>query len=74
MRYGYEMHRDVRTRSITASGIPGYPSNGFSSFYRKTQSVKQRMKSSPYGFGLTFNGLSNTQKGVIAALGLSRAF
>jgi len=73
MRYGYQMYRKESFRGITAVG--DWPASaGFSSYFRKTQAVKMRWKASPYGFGLTFDGLSDTQKAVVVALGLSRAF
>lgn len=34
---------------------------------------KQRVYGSPYGFGVTYDGLSTYQKSIIAALGLSRS-
>lgn len=37
-----------------------------------THSYKRRMRASPFGFGITFGGLSNHQKAILAALGLSR--
>lgn len=73
MRYGYQMYRNVSTREY-ASSPGGALTQGFSSYYKKTESVKTRWKATPYGFGLTFAGLTLQQQAVIVALGLSRAF
>ncbi len=73
MRYGYQMYRNESSRTYVSSGT-GVRSAGFHSRYKKTEAVKLRWKASPYGFGLTWNGLTAQQQGVIAALGLSRAF
>jgi len=73
MRYGYQMYQIKSFRSISAVG--DWPATyGFSSYFKKEQSVKMRWKATPYGFGYTFDGLSDTQKAVVVALGLSRAF
>jgi hypothetical protein len=38
----------------------------------RTQEWKQRRGATPYGFGISYDSLSNRQKAIIAALGLSR--
>jgi hypothetical protein len=35
--------------------------------------VKKRIKANPFGFGLSWDGLSTIQKTIVAALGISRA-
>lgn len=74
MRYGYMMYNHYSARTISGRGVPDKPTAGCSSYYKIENEIKQRLPATPYGFGLTYNGLSNTQKGVIAALGLTRAF
>lgn len=74
MRYGYIMNHGTRSQEIIANGSLSGQLNDFQSYYRATWEIKSRQKATPYGFGLTFNGLNNTQKAVIAALGLTRAF
>jgi hypothetical protein len=73
MRYGYVMARYLSTREVIAEGTGTY-TRGFASYYKVSNVNMTRMPATPYGFGLTFNGLSNTQKAIIAALGLTRAF
>lgn len=72
MRYGYQMYRNTSTREYNSTGTG--VTAGFSSHYKKTESVKIRWRASPYGFGLTWGALSSAQQAVIVALGLSRAF
>jgi hypothetical protein len=73
MRYGYEMYRMESSRQVIAVGNRP-ETDGFSSSYKKTEKVQMRWAATPYGFGLTFNGLSDQQKAIVIALGLSRAF
>jgi hypothetical protein len=35
--------------------------------------TKQRVRASPFGFGITYSSLSTKQKAILAALGMSRA-
>lgn len=35
--------------------------------------TKQRLKATPFGFGLTYDGLSSTQQAILAALGISKS-
>jgi hypothetical protein len=73
MRYGYQMYKNVSTRDYVSTGFSPNTA-GYSSHYRKTESVKIRWRASPYGFGITWNGLTDAQKAIVVALGLSRAF
>lgn len=73
MQYGYLMSQHSATRNIIAMG-DSPDTRGATSYYKSTRTVKQRMPSTPYGFGLSYNGLSNKQKAIITALGLTRAF
>jgi hypothetical protein len=38
----------------------------------KSTTVKQRLPATPFGFGLTFDGLSTKQKAILTALGITR--
>lgn len=64
MQYGYSMSSVKREETCVVD-------NG-KSFYRRTQETKRRMPASPYGFNLTFDGLSNRQKAICAAIGITR--
>jgi hypothetical protein len=66
MQYGYSMrsqHREMTT-SFNWQGKSGY--------FRETTITKRRLPASPYGFNTTFDGLSNRQKAICAALGITR--
>lgn len=67
MKYGYMMssYKKETNASFTYQGKSGY--------YRKTFEVKRRVPSSPFGFDVTFDGLSTRQKAICAAIGLTRA-
>jgi len=73
MRYGYQMYQMKTSRQFNAyqnsASTPGFESN-----YFREEAVKIRWRASPYGFGVSYNGLSDSQKAVIVALGLTRAF
>lgn len=63
MQYGYQMTHVKNSKTV--STISG-------EVYTRTQEQKRRIPASPYGFALTFDGLSNRQKAVVAALGLTK--
>jgi hypothetical protein len=77
MRYGYLMRR-TRIRTVCSADFD-YPVGNTGE--RKTvtvtnlftSDVKQRMRATPYGFGLTTDAFSVRQWAILAALGISRA-
>jgi hypothetical protein len=74
LRWGYVM----RYHRITDTYYRGKPDTFKSPGPRGpfvqsfTTVVKKRRVATPYGFGLSYDGFSNRQKAIIAALGLSR--
>lgn len=66
MEYGYSM------RSTKKETTTSYTYSGRSGLHRVTTVTKRRVPASPYGFNTTFDGLSNRQKAIVAALGLTR--
>jgi len=76
MQYGYSMRSSVRERT-TSWTVPASHSDasvrGTSGFLRRTHTLKRRIPASPYGFATTFDGLSNRQKAICAAIGITRA-
>lgn len=70
MPYGYVMaETDLLDVDIWSGRVGGQ------SFYapvRRTTLVKQRLKATPFGFGLKVSDLSDIQKAILAALGVSR--
>lgn len=72
MQYGYMMEHTVHkwTYSIHGARISGKPCDApFSSLVTET---KQRVKANPFGFGVSWDGLSPFQLSIAAALGISR--
>jgi hypothetical protein len=72
MQYGYQMCHGLTSREISFIGTEPLI-KGQTSYYKRTFETKQRIPASPYGFGISFEGLSNTQKAITVALGLTSA-
>lgn len=72
MRYGYVMEHVVheKTYSLTGCRIYGKPVSLAPS--RLVTETKTRIKANPFGFGVTWEGLSSSQLAILAALGISR--
>jgi len=74
LQYGYMMEHTVQRRTYTYAGPTGAktrdvrPSNV--SFVIET---KMRQRANPYGFGLTWSGLSPFQLSILAALGINKS-
>ena len=66
MQYGYQMlhRRSESTTYFTRSGKSGT--------YTSVLEQKRRIPASPYGFGLTFDGMTARQKAICAAIGITR--
>lgn len=83
LRYGYVMEKttttdiltagkrvSLTTKSDVASGIPApYPAISPVILRRTT---KKRIQANPFGFGVSWDGLSTIQQAIVAALGISR--
>jgi hypothetical protein len=73
MRYGYMMeHTIVKDTYTRAYGNVFLGSGGFDSSVTLVTETKIRRRANPFGFGLTWDGLSTFQKSILAALGISR--
>jgi hypothetical protein len=75
MRYGYVMCKTRREVTTTWNGNFRDSGGNFRPITVTDKYVwetKQRRRATPYGFGLTYDGLSDSQKAIIAALGMSR--
>lgn len=66
MQYGYMMTSREYEKTTSFSYL------GKSGFKRFSQVSKRRVAASPYGFTTTFDGLSNRQKAISAAIGITR--
>lgn len=73
MRYGYVMEETIVKHTYTLSNVRYRSSPGPHSFVQ-TFGIhhKVRRKATPFGFGVSYDGLSSRQLGIIAALGMSR--
>jgi len=73
LKYGYLMRHQVLTNTYTVSGAPlyGVAPGAVHQIFKVIQ--KERVKATPYGFGINLSGLSSTQWAILAALGLTKA-
>jgi len=74
LRYGYIMESAKTTRSFareTAMVNDLNPTEAPFAF-DVISTRKHRLRATPYGFGKTFGGLSNLQKAILAAIGVTR--
>lgn len=76
MRYGYLMQEATREYRLTHHGLTIYP-GGRGSITPTltgvvTYSHKTRIGASPYGFGVTWDGLTARQLAILAAIGITR--
>ena len=74
MRYGYVMQTVSVTDTYTLTGLqaPRWKPQKVTAFQSFTTISKRRRKANPFGFGVSWDGLSSFQLSVIAALGMSR--
>lgn len=76
LQYGYVMATTTVEKKWWFNGSykpTGPASSAPLSFeWSQTTITKQRCKATPLGFGVTYNGLTSSQKGILAALGISR--
>lgn len=75
MRYGYMMEHTIVTDIYTLEGNCGITSTSpihVLPLVLRTE-TKKRRKANPFGFGLTFSGLSPLQVSILAALGITRS-
>jgi hypothetical protein len=75
MRYGYMMEHTIVKHTYThvgASGITGKLDMTVPPLVLVTES-KKRVQANPFGFGISWDGLSPFQLSIAAALGLSRS-
>ncbi len=72
MQYGYLMQTKRITDTYTLSEIKPKGHDPLAVSLSFTSITKQRVKADPFGFGISWDGLSPYQLSIIAALGLSR--
>jgi len=81
LRYGYVMEKTTTTDVYTAGTLVANPEQSTMYTTRPWPAVspvtirrttKKRIQANPFGFGLSWDGLSTTQKAILAALGITR--
>jgi len=73
MRYGYMMEHTIVKDTYTRAYSNQYlGSGGYDSSVSFVVETKIRRRANPFGFGLSWDGLSSFQKSIIAALGISK--
>jgi len=74
MRYGYVMEHSIKRRTYFQP-YSGYRINGkqvAAGPFSLVVETKKRRQANPFGFGVTWEGLSTFQASILAALGISR--
>lgn len=72
MRYGYLMRRTRRRRIVSLSGIDPLIGDCGAIVTEFTKTRKQRIKATPYGFGLNASSFTGSQWAILAALGMTK--
>lgn len=72
LHYGYMMEHTIARHTYSWVGDTGFKSSLKPSQVVITHEVKYRVRANPFGFGLTWNGLSPYQLSIATALGISR--
>jgi hypothetical protein len=73
MKYGYLMRHSVSTRTYTQNGV-AFRSGGPGPFAITLKlERKERVRATPFGFGLNPNSFTTRQWAILAALGLTKA-
>jgi hypothetical protein len=74
LAYGYMMEHTISTYTYTFVGPTGlYPPTLRPNDLTLISECKKRIKATPYGFGLSWDGFTPIQWAVTAALGLTRS-
>jgi hypothetical protein len=83
LRYGYVMETTTVTDTYTAGAMTHLPDATHQVAFKPPYpavapvtvrtTVKKRIKANPFGFGISWDGLSTTQQAIAAALGITRA-
>lgn len=73
MRYGYLMEETIVKVTYSLRGVVYYDHPVNVPDATLVVSTKSRVRANPYGFGITWDGLSSTQLAILSALGISRS-
>jgi len=73
LQYGYMMEHASVTDTYTFQGDTGYTFSDRPGVYVLQNVTKKRIRANPFGFGLSWSGLTSRQLAIAAALGLSQS-
>lgn len=73
MQYGYLMETTVREYKYNLRGATYHGKTVVVPSATVTTVTKSRTRANPFGFGLTWDGLSSSQLAILSALGISRS-
>jgi hypothetical protein len=74
LRYGYVMEHTIASNTYTFVGKTGFSNTSVRpSPVTLVTETKRRVKANPFGFGVTWGGLSPRQLAITAALGITNA-
>lgn len=78
-QYAYVMRTQESETQVTVftswsgrSGVISYPAGSAQFYYRALDVKKSRTAATPYGFGVSWNGLTSYQLSILGALGVTR--
>jgi len=73
LKYGYIMEHSIVSDMYVYSGPTGFKTaEALPAVVELVTETKLRRRATPFGFGFNMGGLDNTQKAILAALGISR--
>jgi len=83
MRYGYVMEKTTTTDTFSAGSVKSNPISPYKETYKGRPypsvapitlrtTTKKRVQANPFGFGLSWDGMSTIQQAIVAALGITR--
>lgn len=82
MRYGYVMETTTTTDTYSAGKVTIVPTSPYKETFKSPYpavspvtlrtTTKKRIQANPFGFGLSWDGLSTIQQAIVAALGITR--
>jgi hypothetical protein len=73
LKYGYLMRHTVTERTYIQNGVRFAHSNPGPFFFQSTLERKERVRATPFGFGLNPSSFTARQWAILAALGFTRA-
>lgn len=73
MQYGYIMNEHVNVHTMSATYVDYVYGAGHPCNLEHVTKHARRLQASPYGFNVSFSGLTARQDAIVVALGISRS-